>query len=61
MVVVSEPEDLAVAAAQLWERQPWLKRMVVKPREFLRGQCAAGSQTDSEWHPKALIQNGGSD
>ena len=31
-------EDLAVAAAQLWERQPTLKRMVVKLNEGISGE-----------------------
>jgi len=31
-------EDLAVAAAQLWERQPQLKRMVVKLNEGISGE-----------------------
>ena len=34
-------EDLAVAAAQLWERQPELKRMVVKLNEGISGEANA--------------------
>ena len=34
-------EDLAVAAAQLWERQPTLKRMVVKLNEGISGEANA--------------------
>jgi len=37
---VSNPEDLAVAAAQLWERRRGWKRMVVKlNEEFLEGNA----------------------
>jgi hypothetical protein len=35
---VSNAEDLALAAAQLWERQPWLKRVVVKLNEGISGE-----------------------
>ena len=35
---VSNAEDMAVAAAQLWERQPSLKRMVVKLNEGISGE-----------------------
>lgn len=31
-------EDMAVAAAHLWERKPWLKRMVVKLNEGISGE-----------------------
>lgn len=34
-------DDLAVAAAQLWERQPKLKRMVVKLNEGISGEANA--------------------
>jgi len=34
-------EDLAIAAAELWERQPTLKRMVVKLNEGISGEANA--------------------
>lgn len=34
-------ENMAEAAAQLWERKPWLKRMVVKLNEGISGEANA--------------------
>jgi hypothetical protein len=37
-LLVWNPDDLAIAAADLWERQPQLKRMVVKLNEGFSGE-----------------------